>query len=190
MKKIVCIHGSPRPDGNSSTLANAFCSAATRAGATVNTHRLYDLNYRGCVNLFHCKTGSDQCGQRDDLTTVLKHIEQADVVVLASPVYFTDVTGPMKSCIDRWFSFFVPQYVTAERKSRLPGGKKLVFIQTQGEGADRYRDLLEKYDHSFSLLGFQDSVLIRAAGVREPEDLDAHEGLIRQSRELGRQLAT
>ena len=92
--------------------------------------------------MFACKTVSDRCGQTDDLTEVLQAIRESDIVLLSSPVYFTDVTGQLKMCLDRWFSFFVPDYANASKKSRLESGKVMVLMQTQGEGADRYTDIL------------------------------------------------
>ena len=107
--------GSPRADGNSSVLANSFCSAAEKSGAIIKKYQLSELNYQGCKNLFACKTVSDRCGQTDDLTEVLEAIRESDIVLLSSPIYFTDVTGQLKMCLDRWFSFFVPDYANGRR---------------------------------------------------------------------------
>ena len=114
----------------------------------------------------------------------------ADVVVIATPVYFTDIPGQLKSCIDRWFSFFKPGYPTLENKSRLKPGKSIVWLQTQGESVDSYRDILDRYNHSFRWLGFEQSHLIQAGGVREPGDISLYPEIIDQSRMLGEQLAT
>ena len=189
MKSVTCILGSPRSNGNSAILANEFCESAQKAGAIVDKHQLSELNYRGCQNRFDCKTTSDRCTQDDDLTAVLEAVRAADIVVLASPIYFTDVTGQLKSCLDRWFSFFVPDYARAKHKSRLSGGKTLVFVQTQGEGEERYADILEKYSHSFGWLGFTEFHLIRAWGIREAGEVHRHPEVLARARELGAQLA-
>ncbi|MBX2867652.1 MAG: flavodoxin family protein [Acidiferrobacterales bacterium] len=188
MKKIVCIQGSPRKNGNTQVLLDAFCAGA-EAGGEFKKYHLDDMQYRGCRNLMHCKTVSEYCGQNDDLTPVLADIRAADIVVLASPIYFTDITGPLKLCLDRWFSFFVPQYAGAIVKSRLQGEKTLVFIQTQGEGEDQYADVITKYNHSLSWLGFSSSHLLRAPGVRDVGDIYLHPQKIDQARNLGEQLA-
>ena len=101
-------------------------------------------------------------------------------MVLSTPIYFTDISGQLKSCLDRWFSFFVPDYPTADIKSRLPPGKTLVFIQTQGEDGSRYSDILDKYNHSFKWLGFTQSYLIRASGVREVGDIQQHDQIFEE----------
>ncbi len=189
MTSIVCIFGSPRPDGNSTFLAQTFCTAAEKQGAEIKKFQLSELNYSGCRNLFICKTSSDRCGQNDDLTEVLNSIYDADIVLLSSPIYFTDVSGQLKLCLDRWFSFFVPGYAKLENKSRLGEGKTIVFVQTQGEGEENYTDILSKYNHSFELLGFERTYLIRAAGVRELGDIQSQPDVIEQSAKLGAELA-
>ena len=190
MKSIVCIMGSPRVNGNSAVLVNSFCSSAEKLGAKIRKYQLSELRYAGCKNLFSCKTVSDRCGQTDDLTEVLQAITEADVVVLSSPVYFTDLTGQLKMCLDRWFSFFVPDYANTSKKSRLKSGKVMVLIQTQGEGVDRYTDILDKYNHSFRWLGFSESHFIQACGVREVGDINNYPEIISQASELGRKLAS
>ena len=178
--KTVCLLGSPRREGNSDTLAKKFCDEAVKRGADVETFVLSDLKYNGCVNLFHCKNQSNRCGQKDDLTPVLQSIEQASVLILASPIYFTNLTGQLKLAIDRFFSFFVPGYPTAKVKTRLQHGQHVVLVQTQGEPEDRYTNILDQYSASFTGLGFQHLHLIRAWGVREPADINQCEGALNQ----------
>lgn len=172
--KSVCLLGSPRRDGNSDILAQRFCDRAISHGADVEQFALSELTYNGCQNHFRCKQDLKHCVQQDELTPVLDAVSQAQVLVLASPVYFTNVTGVLKLAIDRFFSFFVPDYPTADKKSRLLSAKHLVFIQTQGEPEERYRDLLESYSASFKYLGFDQQHLIRAWGVREPGNVAAN----------------
>ncbi len=167
----VCLLGSPRRGCNSDALAERFMQRAAQYGAPTESFALAQLNYNGCNNLFHCKQHLDHCGQVDDLTPVLSAVSRAQVLVLASPVYFTSVTGQLKLAIDRFFSFFVPDYPTAEKKSRLTSGRHLVFLQTQGEPEDRYAGLMESFSASFNGLGFDHHHLARAWGVRNPGDL-------------------
>jgi len=167
----VILKGSPRTGSNSDALADMFRTEAEGQGAAVQEFKLTDLSYQGCINLFHCKTGGQACGQVDDLTPVLNAIAQAQVLVLASPVYFTSISGQLKLAMDRFFSFFVPDYVTNPDKSRLGRGRDLVFLQTQGEAAHRYADLMESFEASFTGLGFDRQHLVRACGVREPGDM-------------------
>ena len=172
--KTTCILGSPRRGGNSDVLAGRFSEQARLHKAEIKTYTLSDINYKGCINLFDCKTRSTKCGQVDGLSPVLESIAQSQVLVMASPIYFTNITGPMKLVIDRFFSFFVPDYPTAEIKTRLSPNRHVVLIQTQGEPENRYADVFEQYSMSFKGLGFENMHLIRAWGVREPADVLAY----------------
>ncbi len=174
----VCLLGSPRRGGNSDALAERFVLQAALHGAPTETFTLSGLHYNGCINLFRCKEDLDHCGQTDDLTPVLTAVSRAQVLVLATPVYFTSITGQMKLAIDRFFSFFVPDYPTAERKSRLTSGRHLVFLQTQGEAEDRYADLMDSFSASFNGLGFDHHHLVRACGVRNPSDINSESSVL------------
>lgn len=102
--KVVCLLGSPKPKGNSAFLAERFCSAAEARGAGVETFSLNQLNYRGCQACMACKTKHDRCVLKDDLEPVLDAVRQTDALVLATPVYYGEVTSQMKGFIDRTFS--------------------------------------------------------------------------------------
>lgn len=169
--KTTCILGSPRRGGNSDSLAQRFIRKAAEYNASTQTFALSEINYNGCINLFDCKTRLSHCGQSDGLTPVLESVADSQVLVLASPVYFTNLSGQMKLVIDRFFSFFVPNYPTAKIKSRLSPDRHVVLIQTQGEPEHRYAEVLDQYCVSFKGLGFDNMHLIRAWGVREPRDV-------------------
>ena len=168
--KITCLLGSPRRNGNSDQLANLFCELSKNKGADVQVVPLSNLNYTGRQNLFRCKSDLNWCGLQDDISDVLVAIARSDVLVLASPVFFTNVSGQLKLVIDRMFSFLVPDYATNPIKSRIGNGKHLVLVQTQGEPKERYGNLLEQYSTGFQYLGFDHQHLIRAWGVREPNE--------------------
>jgi len=178
--KIVCLLGSPREKGNSATIANRFCNRAAGLGAEVKTFILNNLEYRGCQGCMACKTKLDRCVQNDDLTEVLEAIRETDVLVLASPVYFYDISGQLKTFMDRTFSYLVPDFITNPKKSRLAPGKKLVFILAQ-TNPDRssYPDIFQKFDYIFKAYGFVESHLIRAFGVREPGEVESHEDVMK-----------
>ena len=170
--KVVSLLGSPRPNGNSTTLAKIFSQAAEELGAIVQTFALNKLSYRGCQACETCKTTLDRCVLKDDLAQVLDAIRDTDILVFATPVYFGDISGQMKMFIDRCFSFLVPDFLEAPESSRLASGKKMVFIQTQNQpNEDLFADIFPKYDLVFHLLGFRDNHLIRGCDLREADDL-------------------
>lgn len=117
---------------------------------------------------------------KDDLTEVLDSIREADVLVLATPVYFWDVTSQLKSFLDRTFSYLVPDFMTNPNRSRLVSGKKLVLIQVQGNPDESmFNDVFPKFDYFFKGYGFNATHLIRACGVREQGEIEAHEEVMK-----------
>ncbi len=103
---VIGINGSPRKNWNTATLlAKAIEGAASEGAATELVH-LYDLTYTGCRSCFACKMIDGphigKCAVKDDLSPVLKKIEdQADGIILATPVYFGAETGEMRSFMER-----------------------------------------------------------------------------------------
>lgn len=166
--KTVCLLGSPRLNGNSSTIAAHFCSRIVSFGGQVETFALNKLSYRGCQACMTCKTKLDRCVLEDDLTGVLTSLRDADLLVMATPVYFGNVSSQLKGFIDRMYSFLVPDYRTNAVKGRLKSGKRLVFIQVQGRPDEtKFADVLPNYDEFFEWFGFEERHLIRCWGVRE-----------------------
>ena len=165
--KIICLLGSPRDDGNSTTIADKFIKTAVSLGAEIRTFMLNRLIYSGCQGCCKCKTTLNTCAVKDDLTEVLEAVKEADVVVLATPVYFGDVPGQVKSFVDRAYSYMVPNYVNNPKCSRLAPGKKLVLIITQGAPDESlFAEVPKRYDGILRrVLNLTEVYLIRACGV-------------------------
>ena len=103
--KIMAFNGSPRKKNNTATLLEYALKGAASRGATTELIHLYDLNYKGCISCFACKTiggkSYGRCAVQDDLTDVFSRVEQADAIILGSPIYWGNVSGEMKSFMDR-----------------------------------------------------------------------------------------
>ncbi len=167
--KIVSVLGSPRENANSTTIANRFCKSAEKLGAEVKSFVLNDLQFRGCQGCMACKTKLDRCILEDDLTEVLEAVRETDILVLASPVYYWDVSGQLKCFLDRTFSYLVPDFITNPVKSRLSPGKKLLMILAQNNPDEKnFTSIFPKFDYFFRAYGFSETLLIRACGVSAP----------------------
>lgn len=114
MKKILIIDGGPRRNMNTARMLQKFAEGANSMSGDieVKTVRLYGLDYKGCMSCLACKIKdkvSNVCRFQDALTPVLEEISQADGLVLGSPVYFGEVTGQMRSFLERlafpWLSY-------------------------------------------------------------------------------------
>lgn len=189
--KIVCLLGSPRPKGNSTTVAKHFCETAEKLGSKVQTFALNKLNFRGCQGCMVCKTKLDKCVLEDDLTQVLDVIHEADVLVLATPTYFAEASSQLKTFMDRTYSYLASDYLTNPKPGRLPPGKKLVFIQTQGQPDENiFADIFQRYEGIFKWYGFGDTHLIRACGVGQVDDPSSQEEAIKLAEKTAEELAS
>jgi len=87
-------------------LKSAWSGAMSVPGAAGEIVYLYDLNFRGCIGCHSCKlldaAKFARCAVRDDLTPVLKKAVEADVLLIGSPVYFSDITGETRSFLERY----------------------------------------------------------------------------------------
>ena len=188
--KMVCLLGSPRPRGNSALIADRFCRAAEAVGAEVQTFSLNKLKYRGCQACMTCKTKLDRCVLKDDLTQVLDAIRDAQVLVMASPIYYGEVSSQLKAFIDRTFSYLVPDFPTNPHPSRLAPGKKLVMILAQGDpGEQQYADVFPRYEGFFRWYGFEDNHVLRACGVLGPGEVEGRQEILSGAKELARKIA-
>lgn len=99
MKNVLILSGSPRKDGNSDLLCDAFAKGAREAGHTVQIIRVADKNISPCRACYACNKGS--CILSDDMGEILQKMIDADVLVLSSPVYFYSISAQLKAVIDR-----------------------------------------------------------------------------------------
>lgn len=185
---IVCLLGSPRQAGNSATIARRVMDSAAALGATTRIFNLNQLTYRGCQGCYACKKELDHCVLNDDLTEVLAAVAAADAVVLASPVYYGDISGQLKCFIDRSFSYLKADYLTNRQPSRL-SFKQLVIVLTQGHPDEAlFADIFPRYNGFLSWLGLKDGRLLRGCGIG-PSTIDAvPEELLREADEVARNL--
>jgi multimeric flavodoxin WrbA len=168
--EIVALLGSPRASGNSAFIAERFLKAARKKGARTTVFALNKLSYRGCQACDACKTRLDRCALKDDLAPVLDAVKRADVLLLATPVYYGDVTAQMKGFIDRTFCFFTPDFRTNGHLSRLPTGRKLVMVLTQAAPPGYFQDVFTRYSSFLGYHGFSDAHVIRACGLVGPQE--------------------
>jgi multimeric flavodoxin WrbA len=164
--KVTCVKGSPRTNGNSSTITQAFLNELNRSGvAEITTFELNKLNYKGCQECLQCNTKLDKCAINDDLTDVLESVGKSDVLVISSSVFYGDVTSQTKGFIDRMYSFRKYDYENLIFTSRLKG-KRLVMILAQAHPDENmFADIFPRYDYFFNDLGFTNNLLIRACGL-------------------------
>lgn len=103
MKKILVISASGRKAGNSDLLCDQFVKGATEAGHEVEKIRLAEKKVNYCTGCYACQK-LHKCVQKDDANEIVAKMLEADVVVLATPVYFYSMNAQLKALIDRTVS--------------------------------------------------------------------------------------
>jgi multimeric flavodoxin WrbA len=100
-KNVVVLSGSPRRGGNSDLLCDRFTEAARDAGNKVEKIFIRDEKINYCTGCGMCFNGNKPCPQKDDMAGILTKMIAADVIVMATPVYFYTMNAQMKTLIDR-----------------------------------------------------------------------------------------
>lgn len=175
MKKVLIISSSPRRGGNSDRLCDQFAKGAAEAGHTVETVFLKDFKVNYCTGCGACYS-SHVCPQRDDAAQLIERMIAADVIVLASPVYFYTMCAQLKTLIDR----------TCARYTEI-SGKEFYYILT---AADAQRKAVERVVAEFG--GFLDCLedphekgVVYGVGAWQIGDVESQPAM-RESYEMGR----
>jgi multimeric flavodoxin WrbA len=146
--KVLAINGSPRTKCNTATLLNNALEGAASQGAETELVHLYKLNFKGCISCFSCKLKNGEsygrCTVNDDLTPILKEAEEADAIILGSPIYLGTAAGEMRSFMER---LIYPYLVYDVNHSTLFKKKiKTGLIYTMGAREDQMKLLgLDKH---------------------------------------------
>ena len=107
--KIVALAGSPRKDGNSTSLMKVALDAAVERGATAKVFYPVEMDISGCYGCRTCQLHPDSvCRTKDDMHTIYEAIKSCDALVLASPVYFYGLSSWLKEVVDRCFALLTP----------------------------------------------------------------------------------
>ncbi len=140
--KVMAINGSPRKSWNTATLLKKALKGAASQGAETELIHLYDLKFTGCTSCFACKIKGGKsygrCAVKDGLSPVLKKVEAADALILGSPIYFGNVSGEMRSFLERllfpYFTYTDPPQSLFPKK--IPTG----FVYTMNVPEEMMRE--------------------------------------------------
>lgn len=100
-KNVLILSGSPRKGGNSDLLCDEFMRGTQEAGHHVEKIRVSEKKIAPCSACYYCSRSGGECVHKDDMAGVLQKMIDANVIVLASPVYFYSIDAQLKALIDR-----------------------------------------------------------------------------------------
>ena len=177
-KKVLILSGSPRKGGNSDLLCDDFLRGAQESGNQVEKVFLRSKKVAPCNACYYCKNSGGKCAIPDDMAEILDKMQAADVIVMASPVYFYSIGAQMKAVIDR----------SVARWTNIPN-KEFYYIMTAAEDSDTVMDCTLECFRGFAacLDGAQEKGVIYGKGVYEA---GAIKGLpaMREAYEMGKQV--
>jgi multimeric flavodoxin WrbA len=185
--KILGVWGSPRKGGNSDILLNAFLDGARETGSNVEKIALRELKITPCLEIYHCfKDGT--CPIKDDMLPLYDKLLAADVVVLASPIFFYSVSAQAKAMIDRTQALWARRY---QLKQDFPGperqGVLLCTGATRGKLLFVGARLVAKYFFDAINVTYAAEILVR--GVDDKGAILTQPDVLEHAKELGRRLA-
>lgn len=160
---VLAINGGPRKRWNTATLLKKALDGAASQGATTELIHLYDLTYKGCTSCFACKMiggpSEGRCAMKDELRPVLEKIAtEVDVLLLGSPIYFGQMTGEMRSFLERLL--FAPLIYSNPPRSLFPRTIKTAAIYTMNVNEERCEQM--GYPAMFE---YTETTLTRAFGA-------------------------
>ena len=156
--RILVLNGSPRPKGSTKQMVDAFREGAESAGHKVDVIDVCRKKIAGCLACEYCHTkGNGACVQKDDMQEVYSLLGEADMLVIASPIYYHGVSGQLKCALDRFYSAAYP--------SKPRNLKKAAMILSSGD-PKMYDGAMFSYKGDFlEYLGLEDMGVFTAYGT-------------------------
>jgi len=157
---ILILNGSPRPHGNTAAMVEAFVEGAKENGHNITVVPVCQKEIAGCLACEYCHTkGRGQCIQKDDMQQVYEFLNEAEMIVLASPVYYHGFTGQLQCAINRIYALDKPQKL-----------KKASLILSSGND-HVYRGAIYEYQNSFlNYLKLEDMGIFTAYGKKNKSE--------------------
>ena len=170
---ILVLNGSPRPNGNTAAMVSAFVEGASENGHNITVVPVCQKKIAGCLACEYCHNrGEGKCIQQDDMQEVYPVLEEAEMIVLASPIYYHSFTGQLQCAINRIYALDKPKNL-----------KKAALILSSGSD-DVYGGAIYEYQNSFlDYLKLEDMGIFTAF-----KDQNKSEEKLSELREFGRSL--
>ena len=172
---IVVLSGSPRKDGNTTRLAEAFIEGAKAAGKNISLFRVAGLHIGGCRGCGHCFKHQGVCIQTDDMPPILDALRKADALVLASPVYYFGVSAQIKLAIDRFYALL---------EVGMPV-KRAALLMTCGDSTEAAAaSSISMFRQICAYQRWEEAGIVIAPGLHSPGEIEGRAELA-QARRLG-----
>ncbi len=176
--KVLGLVGSPRRQSNTDLLVSAILDGAAKNKHTTEKVYLYSVDIAPCVDCKACKKGALQCALKDGMQMLFPKLEEADVVVFGTPLYWYGPSAKMKLLVDRLRPFI------ASKKLR---GKKAVLVVPSEEGADACSLVVGMFNLSFKYLEMEFAGVLLPK-VSERAEVKTQPQVLKEASTIGKHL--
>lgn len=180
-KSIVILNGSPRRNGNTTAMVNEFMRGAKENGYRLTEFFLDSMNINGCKGCFGGHSSREcPCVQKDDMQQIYSAVKSSDVIVLATPLYYWNMSGQIRIAIDRLFAL-------EEGDGNLLRGHNRSSVLLMAAEGNGFEDVLTYYDHLMKHLKWKNLGHVLAGGNGDVGDISGKPEL-EQAYELGKSI--
>jgi len=185
--KILGIMGSPRIGGNTDVLMDEALRGAREAGAFAEKIIVDELDISPCAEFNNC-TRDGNCAIRDDMDDIYESLDDADVVIIGTPIFFYGLPAQLKALVDRCQVFWARKYVL--KQEPVKKGRKGAFIAVGAtKGANLFDGAKLTVKCLFDAMGMEyaEELLIRS--VDQKGEVRKHPTAMKDAYELGKRMA-
>jgi multimeric flavodoxin WrbA len=180
MKNILVLTGSPRKEGNSDLMANAFIRGAKAQGHKITKFEAARKTIGGCRACGKCWSQGNACVFRDDFSELEPLVETADVLVLVSPLYWFSMSAQIKAAVDRLNAYDAPN-------CQRPLHIKESILLTCGDGSEVFDGIIKTYSYMVDYMKWRNAGILSVPNVKEKGDILKTDALL-QAELLGRKI--
>ncbi len=184
-RKILVVHSSPRKKGNSNTLANGIINGAESVGADVESVYLHGMDISPCNACYACqKKDSKGCAIDDEMQTIYPKLVECDTWVIASPVYWFNMSAQAKLFMDRCFALLA-------YTDNPFAGKRVAIAMSYGD-TDPFNsgciNALRSFQDAFNYVGAKMVGMVYGS-AEAPGEIESNADLMQRAESLGKKLA-
>lgn len=179
--KAVCIIGSPRNNGSTALVVDKIVKGMEEAGVVVRRYVLGYLNINYCEGCNYCYS-MRKCKQHDDVNAIYEDLLESDVVLVASPSYWGDVTGQLKVFFDR----STPYCDTGEGGNIVPEGKYGISVAIRaGQRKNETNHIIDTIEHYFGHLNIKPIERFTMESIHGLDDFEGREDELQLAYNIG-----
>ena len=169
-KKILVLTGSQRSGGNSDLMADAFIKGARTAGHEVVKVKTDEKKVQGCKACNACYSKGVACVFEDDFNEIAPHLENADVVAVATPVYWYTFPAQLKAVIDKMYALYVGEKPISDKEC-------ILMACAEEDNQEAFEGLTRSWEMILRLLKWTEKGRLIVPGVNDIGDIKKTDAL-------------